>query len=195
MRYLGAALLVGAAFVAACAPLPVRELRLPPERIVQNGYSVVPLDEPGWILLGRNLETFVLGKRASDPDENFIVRGFVRVAPALSSEEEFVGFAKSALVMDGASRHKVLSQQANPVTVRGRPCVRTDTVTEDRGAVKRSSRSDPMILEVFALVCKHPNQTNAVLVAYSHRYYKENKDSDSATKAQRIFDSIEFSDL
>jgi hypothetical protein len=32
-------------------------------------------------------------------------------------------------------------------------------------------------------------------VSYSHRHYLENKDPGAAGKAQKIFDSIEFSDL
>ncbi len=181
----------------ACASVrpTMEEVPLPPQRISQKGYSLVPLDEAGWLIGYRDAEKLVLGKRASDPDENMIIRAFAEVLPPLKSEEEFVGFAKSVLIMEGAARHKVLSQEAKRVTMKGQSCVRTDTVMEDHGAVKRSSRTDSMILEAHSLLCKHPNKSTGILVAYSHRYYPEHKDPDAVKKAQKIFDSVEFSDL
>ncbi len=173
----------------------MEEVSLPPQRIFQKGYSLVPLEETGWLIGYRDHEQLILGKRANDPDENFIMRAFAQVLPPLKSEEEFIGFSKSVLLMEGASRHKVLSQETKLVKVKGQSCARTDTVMEDHGAVKRSSRADHMILEAFALLCKHPNKNTGILVAYSHRFYQGHKDQDSAKKAQMIFDSIEFSDL
>ncbi len=184
-------------FGASCAPVrpTIEEVSLPPQRISQKGYSLMPLDETGWLIGFRDSEKLVLGKRAKDPDENFIIRAFAEVLPPLKSEEEFTGFAKSVLMMEGAARHKVLSQETKRVTLKGQSCVRTDTVMEDRGAVKRSSRTDNMILEAHSLLCKHPNKSTGILVAYSHRYYAGNQDPESAKKAQKIFDSIEFSNL
>jgi hypothetical protein len=66
---------------------------------------------------------------------------------------------------------------------------------EDHNAVKRSSRADLMILEAYSLVCKHPNGSTGILVAYSHRFYSGQKDTEAAVKAQNIFDSLEFLSL
>ena len=182
---------------ASCAPVrpTMEEVPLPPQRISQKGYSLVPLDETGWLIGYRDSEKLVLGKRANDPDENFVIRAFAEVLPPLKSEEELMGFAKSVLIMEGAARHKVLSQETKRVTMKGQSCVRTDTVMEDHGAVKRSSRTDYMILEAHSLLCKHPNKSTGILVAYSHRYYPGDQDPESTKKAQKIFDSIEFSNL
>ena len=173
----------------------VQDVTLPPQRITQYGYSLVPLDEVGWVIGYRDSERIVLGKRGSDPDENIIIRAFSEVLPPLQSEEEFIGFSKSVLFMEGASRHKVISQQTELVRYKSQPCVRTDTVMEDHGAVKRTSRTELMILEAYSLLCKHPNGSTGILVAYSHRYYQGHKEVESRKKAQKIFDSIEFSSL
>ena len=198
-RICAVCLFVLVAGISSCGPVPVRpameEVQLPPQRIVQKGYSILPLNEPGWLVGYRNQEKLVLGKRASDPDENFVIRSFAEVLPPLKSEEEFTGFAKSVLIMEGAARHKVISQEAKRLKVKGQKCVRTDTVMEDHGAAKRSSRTEQMILEIYSLLCKHPNGTTGILVAYSHRYYQGNRDQASERKAQTIFDSIEFLDL
>ncbi len=191
------ALLFAAALTSSCATTrpTMQEVTLPPQRIAQNGYSLVPLDEAGWLIAYRNSEQLILGKRGSDPDENIIIRAFAKVLPPLKSDEEFVGFAKSVLIMEGATRHKVLSQQTDLVKIKSQSCARTDTVMEDHNAVKRSSRTDPMILEAFSLLCKHPNGSTGILVAYSHRFYQGHGDAESSKKAQKIFDSVEFSNL
>lgn len=198
MKKLSAAsLLFVTTFLSSCATThpAMQEVPLPPQRIAENGYSLVPLDEAGWLILHRDSETLVLGKRGSDPDENIIIRAFAKVLPPLKSDEEFIGFAKSVLIMEGATRHKVLSQQTKLVKVKSQSCVRSDTVMEDHGAVKRSSRTDLMILEAFSLLCKHPNGSTGIVVAYSHRFYQGHKDAESSKKAQKIFDNLEFSNL
>lgn len=196
-KFLIAAVLFPVVFISACATTrPVmQEVSLPPQRIFLNGYSLVPLDEKGWLIGLRDRDAVVLGKQGNDPDENMIIRAFAEVLPPLKSEEEFIGFAKSILIMEGATRHKVLSQQTRPVKVKSQSCVRSDTVMEDHNAVKRSAKTDPMILEVYSLVCKHPNGSTGIVVAYSHRFYAGQKDLEAGGKAQNIFDSLEFSNL
>lgn len=192
-----AAILIAATLISSCATThpAMQEVPLPPQRISKNGYSLVPLDEAGWLILHQDSETLVLGKLGSDPDENISIRAFAKVLPPLKSDEEFVGFAKSVLIMGGATRHKVLSQQTKFVKVKSQSCVRSDTVMEDHDAVKRSSRTDLMILEAFSLLCKHPNGSTGIVVAYSHRFYQGHKDAESINKAKKIFDSLEFSNL
>ena len=192
-----AAILFAVTLISSCATTrpAMQEISLPPQRIAENGYSLVPLDEPGWLIGHRDSETLVLGKRGSDPDENIIIRAFAKVLPPLKSDEEFIEFAKSVLIMEGATRHKVLSHQTKLLKVRSQSCARSDTVMEDHGAVKQSSRTDPMILEAFSLLCKHPNGSTCIVVAYSHRFYQGHGDAESSKKAQKIFDSLDFSNL
>jgi hypothetical protein len=183
--------------VMGCTPLrpTMKEVTLPPHIILKNGYSLVPLDELGWLIGYEDSEKLILGRHAADPDESFIIRSFIQVLPLLKSEEEFIGFSKSVLVMEGATRHKMISQETMPLTIKGQSCVRNDTVLEDRAPVKRTSRNENMIIESYALFCKHPNNSVGIFLAYSHRYYPENKDPDSAKKAQNIFDTIGFYDF
>lgn len=197
MKLLVLMLSVIAFAVTGCTPLrpALKEISIPPHIILKNGYSLVPLDEAGWLLGYENPERLVLGRQGSNSDETFIIRSFIQVLPPLKSDEEFIGFSKSVLVMEGASRHKVLSQETTPLTMKGQSCVRNDTVLEDHAAVKRTSRNENMIIKSYALFCKHPNNNVGILVEYSHRCYPENKDRDSAKKAQNLFDSIGFYDF
>jgi hypothetical protein len=186
-----------ALFCTACTPVrqTLKEIPLPPQRLFQSGYSLVPLEEPGGVVAYRNPERLLLEKQAKDPDENMVIRAFAQLLPPLDSEEEFKEFAKSVLIMEDATQHAIVTQVTRPLTIKGQSCVRTDTVMEDQGTAKRSSRTDYMIIDAFCVLCKHPNNRTGVLVAYSHRHYPENKDPGAAEKAQKLFDSIEFSDL
>jgi hypothetical protein len=184
--------------VMGCTPLrpAMKEVPIPPHIVLKNGYSLVPLDEPGWLIAYEDSEKLVLGRRAAaNPDETFVIRSFIQVLPPLKSDEEFIGFSKSVLVMVGAKRNKILSQDTMPLTIKGQSCVRNDTVLEDHAAVKRTSRSENMVIESYALLCKHPNNGVGILLEYSHRCYPENRDPDSAKKAKELFDSIGFYDF
>jgi hypothetical protein len=183
--------------VTGCTPFrqTMNEVRLPPHIILKSGYSLVPLNEPGWLIGYEDSERLVLGRPGSDPDENAIIRSFTKLVPQFKTEDEFIGFSKSVLVAEGSARHKILSMETTPLTLKGQSCTETDTVLEDHGAVKHTSRTEMMILESYELLCKHPNTSVGIVIAYSHRYYPGHKDPDSAKKARELFDSIGFYDF
>ncbi len=197
MRQFNLILTVMAVVVMGCTPLrpAIKEVPRPPHIILKNGYSLVPLDEPGWLVGYEDSEKLILGRHGDNPDETFIIRSFIQTLPLLKSEEEFIGFSKSVLVMEGATRHKIVSQKTIPLTIKGQSCARNDTILEDHAAVKRISRNENMIIESYTLFCKHPNNSVGILLEYSHRCYADNKDPDSAKKAQELFDSIGFYDF
>ncbi len=182
--------------LASCAPMRPQwtEVTIPPVRVEHRGFSLVPLNENGWLILAKRPEGIVLGKQIS-PDENHIIRGFTQVIPPFKSQDEFIGYAKTALSMEDPARHKLLLNDAKTTKFKGQSCVRTHDVMEDHRALKRSDRSDFMILEAFSLVCEHPRKGTAVIVAYSYRYYSGHEDKESTMKAQKIFDSVEFTDF
>lgn len=193
MKHANIALMVLVVLLASCAPITPQftEVSLPPVRELRRGFSLVPLNESGWLILANRPEGIVLGKQVG-PDENHIIRAFTQVIPPFKSQDEFVGYAKTALSMEDPARHKLLSNSAMAIKFKGQPCVRTYDKMEDHKAVKRSGRTDPMLLEAISLVCEHPQKGVAVIVAYSYRYYPEHEDREMVAKAQKIFDNIEF---
>ncbi|HEX9023737.1 MAG TPA: hypothetical protein VF799_07865 [Geobacteraceae bacterium] len=184
-------------FCTACAPArpTLNDIPLPSQRLFQNGYSLVPPEEPGWVITYRNPKRLLLEKQAKDPDEKMAIRALAQELPSLDSEEDFKEFAKTVLTMEDANQQAIVTQVTTSLTIQGQPCVRTDTVMEDAAAVRHSSRTDSMIIDVFGVLCRHPNNSLGILVAYSHRHYPENKDPGAAERAQKLFDGIEFSDL
>ena len=88
-----------ALFFAACAPArqTLKGIPLSPQRLLQNGYSLVPLEESGWVIAERNPERLLLEKQADDSDENTAIRAVAQLLPPLGSEEKFTEFAKNVL--------------------------------------------------------------------------------------------------
>ena len=197
MRLRTLAILASLLLFVSCAPIrpALKELPVPPQRSEHKGFSLVPLNEAGWLIGFQQSSVLMLGKRGTDPDENFAIRAFTVLLPDFKSHDEFMGFARTAIHENDPIRFKPLLEEAKTVTVRGQSCGRTKTLTEDHGAVKRTKRSDFMLLEAHSLVCPHPQKKMAVIVAYSHRYYPGNADSETARKADRIFETVEFADF
>ena len=190
-RVLGAgALLV---VVAACAPLPPKTLPLPPQRIYQNTYSLVPPDEPGWVVAGRRANELNLARGGQRPDETFGVQGFLVRLPALSSSEQLASFVQGLLAQTDARRFRTLKQEVAEDRSRRETCARSHLVTEDHAAVKKTSTPGPMILEALSLTCVHPKNAGwAVMVTYSHRYYPSQNDPGLGDKAARVHSTLEF---
>ena len=73
-------MLCAALAVASCAavqprfPEKFQEVQIPPERISQKGFSLVPLNETGWVITGRSASQLALGKLGKTPEENVVIR-------------------------------------------------------------------------------------------------------------------------
>ena len=185
--------------IAACAPLQPRlqELQLPPDRIVQKGYSLMPLNEKGWLIAGRNQYQVALAKLGTNQDETFAIQGMPFKLPEFQSKEEFISLIKEGQAKDtDPQRFRIKTHEVVSYPKKGSNCVKSYLVTEDNAAVKRSRTSGSMILEVLTLTCAHPKNTSVgVNVTYSHRYYPKQVSTEFIEKATNVIDSFEFSDL
>ena len=95
-------MLCAALAVASCAavqprfPEKFQEVQIPPERISQKGFSLVPLNETGWVITGRSASQLALGKLGKTPEENVVIRAILFKLPPFKTNEEFVRLIKEA---------------------------------------------------------------------------------------------------
>lgn len=185
--------------ITACAPmqLKLQTIPIPPERIAQKGYSLVPPNEKGWVIGGRNPHQLALGKHGSNPDETFAIQTMLFRLPAFKTTQELALLVKDGQAKDtDLQRFKIIRHDVAVHPDKNADCVKSHTVTEDHGAVKRSGKAGVMILDALTLTCAHPkNKSVGVNVVYSQRHYPEQGDSGFIEKATTIFDSVEFTDL
>jgi len=175
----------------------LEEIRVPPERIVENGYSLVPLNEKGWLVGGRNPVQLVLGKLAENPDESFVINStLVKIGP-YKTENDFVRLVKASQEQDNnPQRFKVKKFDVSAYDGKGTECAKTYAQFEDNAAARKSGNTGTMILEVLSLSCAHPkNKSIVVYVGYSQRYYPGHEDKAFLEKAMTVLNSLEFTDL
>ena len=188
-----------AIMVFACAEGHAQPLTLPmpPARSIHLGFSLVPLNEPGWLVLADRPEQFALRKTGADPDEGYAVQGSTTSLPLFASPEAFLAeVVKRGTVDSPAGRFKLVAHSAQLVPAMGDMCARTHTVTEDRAPVRQSSRTGPMILEIYAITCAHPgNRAIGVMVGYSERYYPGQRDPRLEKSAEALLASVVLTDL
>src|SRR2546429_466489 len=85
--------------VTSCVPR-LQEVRVPPERIYQKGYSFVPLNEKGWLIAGRNPYQVAIGKSGGGPDETLAIQTALIKLPAFTTSEEFVHLVREGQEKD-----------------------------------------------------------------------------------------------
>ncbi len=184
------------ALLVACASPSSRfnmvTVPLPPERIFKEGYSLMPLNEEGWILGPRNETAMALAKRGSAPDETHAIRSFIKPLPKLNVDEDFVVFAESAVKMESATRYEVLKHATQRDNANGQECVKVRDLLKDFQARKTTKNPEPMILDSLYWVCKHPDGKNAVIIGYSDRYYAGHEDPAFDQKAETVFRGLAF---
>ncbi len=172
------------------------EVRIPPERISQKGYSVLPLNEEGWVINRRDSYQLVLGKYGKNPDETFSLWAVLARLPAFKTSEEFVRIAKEGQAKDtDPQRFKTMKHEVTVYPMKGVDCAKSHMVVVDHAATKRSGKAGDMILETLTLICAHPKDKSVgVNVAYSHRYYPEFPDPKFLEKATSVLDSVQITE-
>lgn len=185
--------------ITACAPVQTRfqKIQLPPERIVQKGYSLVPLNEKGWLIIGRNQYQLTLAKEGANTDESIVIQATPFRLPEFKSTEEFVRLIKEGQARDtNSERFDVKRHEVTAYPKKGSDCAKSYLMTRDNAALKRSGRSGSMILEALTLACANPKDRKiGISITYSHRYYPGQGDPEFMEKAMSVLNSIEFGEL
>lgn len=172
---------------------------MPPERISQQGYSLMPLNEPGWFIGGRNSYQLALLKRGEEPDGTVVIQATLMPLPAFNTAEELAQLVREHQAhhtdLQYRQRFTIVTHEVTAYTHQGIGCVKSHLVTEDHAAVKRSATPGDMLLEALTLTCPHPSNRQAgVNVMYSQRSYPAQRDPAFLEKAARVLDSIELTE-
>ena len=186
--------------IAACAPLQpkLQERQTPPQKVVQQGYSLVPPNEKGWLVVVRNQHQLALAKLGANPDETIAIQARSLKIPEFKTTEEFIQIIKEGQARDTDPQRFTIKKHdvADYKKKKGYNCTKSHIVTEDNAAVKRSGSSGNMILEALTLACAQPqNKSTGISVTYSHRHYPGQGDAAFISKATSVLDSVEFNDL
>lgn len=200
MKYLNTAGVVFCSLlVISCASSgpKFQEIQLPPTRIAQKGYSLVPLNEKGWLVGSRNPVQLVLGKLAENPDESFVINSTLVKIDPYKTKDEFVRLVKASQAKDTDLQRFTIKQfDVSGYEGKGTDCAKTYSIFEDNAAARRSGNTGSMILEILSLSCAHPrDKSTVVFVGYSQRYYPGHKDKAFLEKATAVLNSLEFTDL
>jgi len=185
----------------ACVPtqqqIKTAYVQLPPERSYHRGFSLIPLNEDGWIINQKDYNWLILGRYGSSQEETYVISTDIWGPPTVNSQSEFFETIKENQTRNlDTTRYTRIDFDVKPYPKKGEYCARIYIKTEDNAAVTHGGVVDHMILEMLALSCRHPKNTNmAIDVTYSHRHFPEKSDPLFSKKAEVLFDSVEFTDL
>jgi hypothetical protein len=170
-------------------------LELPPSRANHLGFSLVPLNEQGWVVLQKYPSFLSLSKPGKDPDETFWLRANTMKMSAYASQEAFFEEIRKPGTAS-SERFRLIAHTARLAPEKGEKCARLHSVTEDRASARKSARADYMFLEGYSLVCVHPkNPSVGVFVGYSQRYYPGSRSASLEADAEAVLGSVTFTDL
>jgi len=180
--------------LAGCSLAPPRPvaISLPPQPIIKDSFSLLPLNEGGWLVVGQGSDVLSLGTRGAVPGETRIVNGFVRPLPTDMTDAGFLAFAKSVKKMEPPKRYELLKQEAQEDNSTAKNCAKVRATLKDLAPNVFTKRTDPMIIDSLYWVCKHPDGKSAVIIEYSHRLYAGNEEKTFEKNAETVFRGLEF---
>jgi hypothetical protein len=184
--------------VAACAATQPtgQNIELPPKRLLQEGFSLIPLNEEGWVINRRTSNLVILGKYGKNPDQTFAVSAGLIKLPPFKTNEEFVRLVKEGQSQDtDPKRFTTIKHEVTSYPKNGAECARSHWVAVDHAAAKRSGQPGDMNFETLTLLCAHPKDKKIGLnVFYSQRSYPGQEDPAFLEKASTVLNSVELTD-
>jgi hypothetical protein len=175
------------------------EVQVPPERIRLKGFSLIPLNEHGWLISEQNPRQLLLGKAGLGKDLGesiLIMASALQGTKPLRPDEDLIRIASEANVKNiNPDRLRVIRNDVVAYPYKGAECAQSHVVMEDNAAASQVGKQGMMIQEAAGLICIHPkDKTLAVSLGCSHRYYPAQRDPMFLEKATRVLDSVEFDD-
>jgi hypothetical protein len=151
-------------------------------------YSLVPPSGPQWHMRGGHVvkeydfDMFMqeLGDSPHEVNTLSAAQYFDLKTPLYETDQELV-----------------ISSEVIAYTELGAKCTLSHRLHEDGEArLSSSGERGPMIREIMELGCLHPSQSKlTVQLTYSHRYQDGYRDPEFVDKANRVFQSLAFTEL
>lgn len=172
-------------------------------RLFRDNYSFVPPSGSMWKLRGKHVVGDIapdmsMQEQGAGPYElNTLSSMRFHETPFYETESELVAaihdMERRNFVDD--ERYTNLEHEVTAYAALEAKCSLSRRVLEDRRALlSRSGDRGPMIREIMELGCIHPSRSDVyVQLTYSHRHQHERGDPDFVDKANRVFESLAFS--
>jgi hypothetical protein len=185
-------------FVFGCAIRPkFITIDNPENRIVLQGYSLTPTNEPGWVIAARSSHQLALAKQGVEADETFAIQATLLKLPSFNSKDEFLDFVRAGQEADSdPSRFTMKKHDVVSYKHMNTDCARSHLLAVDNAAAKRRKNSGDMLLEMATLACTHPdNKRVGISVVYSQRYYPNQKTAGFMSRADEVLESVEIENI
>ncbi len=182
--------------LVACKSQPRHpELTETGTRLVFEGFSFMPPNEKGWIVIKKGDDWVALAKRGAAMDETYAIQASLLMKlPEFKSDQEFLRFSRQAFNNNSDSgRFQILQSSDRLVNGKRGKCVKFYTQSKDRDPLTRSKRKGHMILEIMGFSCLHPDdKSKGVLISHSKRYFPGQKTERITERSWELFRSLEF---
>jgi len=173
-----------------------QEVQLPPQRLTQEGFSLMPLNEEGWVINRRKSNLVILGKYGKNPDQTFAISAGLIWMPPFKTTEEFVRLVKEGQAQDtDPKRFTTIKHEVTSYPRNAAECAKSHWVGVDHAAAKRSGQPGDMNFETLTLLCAHPKDKKiGVNIFYSQRSHSGQEDPKFLEKAIAVLNSVELTD-
>lgn len=196
MRYRAILLSLLSLCIVSCASdtAGLKALPASAETLALDHFSIASPGEPGWYLAEDSENAIQLVRKGESRDETYAIQAWNIQLPPFPDDDAFVSFILDGMAGDtDTSRFVVKSNHAVITNTRHGACVGFTTLHEDLSAQKHTGKPGAMLLEVVGITCRNPEHpTDGAHLVYSNRYYPGNRDSMLASRAQSLFDSLDF---
>ncbi len=185
--------------LAACKSQPRHpELEEGGARLVFEGFSFMPPNEKGWLVIKKGDDWVALARKGAAMDETYAIQASLLMKlPKFKNDQEFLEYSRSSHQAEkGNKRFQILKSTDRLVSGKRGRCVHSYVQSKDKDPLTRSKRKGHMILEIMSFACRHPDdQGKGIYLTHSKRYFPGQKTERISERAWELFRTLEFEKL
>lgn len=125
----------------------------------------------GWHLISSSPVGMEFARSGAEKVDSFGAQVLMFPLAKTSSEQAFVDLMKKNAEADiDSDRFSIIESDFQYSNDRSYPCVRGESVTQDKKAQTSPNRQESLLLQISALYCRHPvRQDSGFAIIYSYR--------------------------
>jgi len=167
------------------------------EIISGKGYSLLPPQEEGWMILNKGNNGISMSRKGENIDETYaVVIELIELPGTITSRGLLDTFVELLQKQQFASERYEIVELKNIPDPERKACTKSFWIEKDFGAKRMSGTQDPMLIRAYDLYCVHPhNKAYLAMIGYSHRYYAGNEDLIFTQKAFDFFKNVSLTEF
>ena len=157
-------------FLSSCSTLEKKVI--PSKYLLRSDYlTIYSPNSHGWGIVKNTRSQTAFAKKLPGEYATLAAEVIIfQISKPIENEQDFFEYVKKLPLFNNTNRYKIISRKYDLYKKRSYPCVKEESLIQDKKAKINSSQTKELIMEIKSIICQDSKLKNVGFkIGYSHR--------------------------